>query len=233
MGPDQMWKKLGFKPCGNCKVDRHPHQDFSMAHASKDETAVCSQRPMKCPLCEGKVYVWKYATHAHVYEHHCGASALQRPVEDPTYVAHGNEWRKLSATQNKRMFLLPAEGFSMDGTTSSATATSASSTTTTATSAATAGEAGARTAAPAQEAGSSTAQREKRQETAIRIPTWQWNMMTFGPFSRPICCDSSSRDWRFPGRSSPEFHQKVSKVEHIAPACCQQALKPTLLHKVL
>ena len=142
-----------------------------MAHASKDETAVCSQRPMKCPLCEGKVYVWKYAMHAHVYEHHCGASALQRPVEDPTYVAHGNEWRKLSATQNKRMFLLPAEGFSMDGTTSSATATSASSTTTTATSAATAGEAGARTAAPAQEAGSSTAQREKRQETAMHIPT--------------------------------------------------------------
>ena len=52
-----------------------------------------------------------------------------------------------------------------------------------------------------------------------------------GPFSRPICCDSSSRDWWFPGRNSPEFFQKVSKVKHIAPACCQQALKPTLLHR--
>ena len=67
----------------------------------------------------------------------------------------------------------------------------------------------------------------------MHIPTWQWNMMACGPFSRPICCDSSSRDWWFPGRNSPEFHQKVSKVKHIAPACCQQALKPTLLHKVL
>ena len=57
--------------------------------------------------------------------------------------------------------------------------------------------------------------------------------MACGPFSRPICCDSSSRDWWFPGRNSPEFLQKVSKVKHIAPACCQQALKPTLLHTVL
>ena len=64
----------------------------------------------------------------------------------------------------------------------------------------------------------------------MHIPTWQCNMMTCGPFSRPICCDSSSRDWWFPGRNSPEFFLKVSKVKHIAPACCQQALKPTLLH---
>ena len=142
-----------FKPCGDCKVDRYPYQDFSMAHASKDETAVCSQRPMKCPLCEGEVYVWKYAMHAHVYEHHCGASALQRLVEDPTYVVHDNEWSKLSATQNKRMFLLPAEGFSMDGTTSSATATSASSTT--ATSAATAASAEGGAANTAQVLGAS------------------------------------------------------------------------------
>ena len=142
-----------FKPCGDCKVDRHPYQDFSMAHASKDESAVCSQRPMKCSLCEGEVYVWKYAMHAHVYEHHCGASALQRLVEDPTYVVHDNEWSKLSATQNKRMFLLPAEGFSMDGTTSSATATSASSTT--ATSAATAASAEGGAANTAQVLGAS------------------------------------------------------------------------------
>ena len=142
-----------FKPCGDCKVDRHPYQDFSMAHASKDETAVCSQRPMKCPLCEGEVYVWKYAMHAHVYEHHFWASALQRLVEDPTYVSHDNEWRKLSATQNKRMFLLPAEGFSMDGTTSSAIATSASSTT--ATSAATAASAEGGAANTAQMLGAS------------------------------------------------------------------------------
>ena len=27
----------------------------------------------------------------------------------------------------------------------------------------------------------------------------------------------SERNWWFPGRNSPEFHQKVSKVKHIAP----------------
>ena len=87
-------------------------------------------------------------------------------------------------------------------------------------------EAGARTAAPAQEAGSSTAQREKRQET-VCISALDSDVWAFLP---PNCCDSSSRDWWFPGRNSPEFFQKVSKVEHIAPACCQRALKPTLLH---
>ena len=44
-------------------------------------------------------------------------------------------------------------------------------------------EAGARTAAPAQEAGSSTAQREKRQETVSNITHLT---VTCGPFSRPI-----------------------------------------------
>ena len=34
--------------------------------------------------------------------------------------------------------------------------------------------------------------REKRQETAMHISTWQWNMMTCWPFSRPICCYLSS-----------------------------------------
>ena len=90
-------------------------------------------------------------------------------------------------------------------------------------------EAGARTAAPAQEAGSSTAQREKRQET-VCISVLDSDVWAFLP---PYMCDSSSGDWWFPGRNSPEFFQKVSKVEHIAPACCQRALKPTLLRKVL
>ena len=88
-------------------------------------------------------------------------------------------------------------------------------------------EAGARTAAPAQEAGSSTAQREKRQET-VCISVLDSDVWAFLP---PIYVVTRvPRDWWFPGRNSPEFFQKVSKVEHIAPACCQRALKPTLLH---
>ena len=65
-------------------------------------------------------------------------------------------------------------------------------------------EAGARTAAPAQEAGSSTAQREKRQET-VCISALDSDVWAFLP---PNCCDSSSRDWWFRGRNSPEFLQK-------------------------
>ena len=61
-------------------------------------------------------------------------------------------------------------------------------------------EAGARTAAPAQEAGSSTAQREKRQETAMHIPTWQWNVMAC------VWCRDST------GRFLPVMSQK----RHIA-----------------
>ena len=117
-----------YKPCGDCKVDRHPYQAFSIDHASKGATAVCSQRPMKCPMCEGEVFVWKYAMHAHVYEHHCGAPTLRKLLEDPEYTIHDNEWGKLGAKAKKRQFLLPADGFPMDADSATAVTGSASST---------------------------------------------------------------------------------------------------------
>ena len=92
-------------------------------------------------------------------------------------------------------------------------------------------EAGARTAAPAQTGGRKL--NSTKRETAGNGEQYHALDSDVGAFLPPNCCDSSSRDWWFPGRNSPEFHQKVSKVKYIAPACCQQALNQTLLHKVL
>ena len=61
----------------------------------------------------------------------------------------------------------------------------------------------------------------------MHISTWHWDMMTCGLFSRQFFCVLSSVE-------RAEFigipPKNLSKVKHIAPACCQQALKPTLLH---
>ena len=70
-------------------------------------------------------------------------------------------------------------------------------------------EAGARTAAPAQEAGSSTAQREKRQET-VCISVLDSDVWAFLP---PYMCDSSFERLVVPGAEFPGILPKSKQSE--------------------